>query len=181
MPNYIRAFRPGGTFFFTVRLADRNSDLLVRDVGRLRAATRHTLGFYPFRIDAICVLPNTIHTVWTLPPGDSNFSKRWSLLKSTFSRGQPHSPHRTQTQIARSEKGIWQRRFWEHCIRSAEDLRTHVTMIHTSPVQAGLCPRPEDWPYSSIHRARAAQAPKARHPVGHGAVRGRGAAGLHHT
>lgn len=181
MPNYIRAHRPGGTFFFTVRLADRNSDLLVREIGRLRAATRHALDFYPFRIDAICVLPGTIHAIWTLPPGDSNFSKRWSLLKSTFSRGLPPSPNRTATQIERAEKGIWQRRFWEHCIRDTEDLRTHVTMIHTSPVQAGLCPRPRDWPHSSIHRMRAPRPRDAYRPVGHGVSRGNGAAGLHLT
>ena len=180
MSRYIRSRRPGATYFFTARLADRNSDLLVREIDRLRHVTRLTMDRYPMRIDAIAVLPSVIHTIWTLPPGDADFSNRWSMLKALFSRGLPAPPYRSPAQIRRGERGIWQRRFWEHCIRDADDLAQHVSMIHASPVQAGLCAHPADWLHSSIHRAQRQRPARSLQGIGHGAG-SRGAAGLHLT
>ena len=152
MSNYRRLRVPGGTYFFTAHLADRRSELLVRDIDRLRQVVRQTMQRYPFRIDAIAVLPATIHTIWTLPEGDADFSNRWSMLKSLFSRDTAAPAFRTRAQVKRGEKGIWQRRFWEHLIRDAADFDAHVTLVHTAPQAAGLVDRAENWLHSSIHR-----------------------------
>lgn len=174
MSNYLRKRSPGGTFFFTIRLADRNGDLLTRQIADLRRAMRHTLARHPFRIDAITILPAVIHTIWTMPADTSDYSNRIGMLKSRFSRDMPMPAHRTPTQIARGEKAIWQRRFWEHQIRDAADFARHRDLIYLSPVHAGYCPRPQDWPFTSLHRdlKRGLPAPE---PIGHGA------AGLHLT
>ncbi|WP_299826897.1 transposase [uncultured Roseobacter sp.] len=152
MSKYIRSQTPGATYFFTARLADSRSTLLTDEVDLLRRCVRETITRYPFAIDAIVILPAAIHTLWTLPEGDANFSTRWSFLKSQFSHALPDPSARTKTQCARREKGIWQRRFWEHRIRSAHDLALHRTLIHTAPVQAGLVDRPSDWTWTSLHR-----------------------------
>ncbi|MEP3921039.1 transposase [Ascidiaceihabitans sp.] len=153
MSNYIRTHQPGAQLFFTVRLANRNGDLLVREIERLRHATRITHTRYPFEINEIVVLPAVIHTIWTLPPADSDFSTRWRMLKSQFSRGLPTPAHRDPVTIRRGEKGIWQRRFWEHHLKDADDYEAHRQMILKAPVQAGLVRRPQDWAYTSVHRA----------------------------
>lgn len=160
MANYIRSNVSGGTFFFTARLADRKSDLLTREVARLRAATRATRDRYPFEIEAIVVLPAAIHTIWTLPFDDADFTKRWSFLKRSFSRTLTGPEIRTKSQILRGEKGIWQRRFWEHHIRSRQDMADHVKRIHDAPVVAGFCARPQDWQWSSVHRSLSPQLEK---------------------
>jgi len=152
MPNYLRRRIPGGTFFFTARLKDRSSDLLVREIERLRHAVRYTRETRPFYIDAIVVLPSAIHTIWTLPDSDTDYSKRWRTLKAQFTKDLPAPQKRSPSQIKRGEKGIWQSRFWEHHIRDARDLAAHRTFIYTVPVQEGFVARPTDWPYSSIHR-----------------------------
>lgn len=168
MPNYIRRRDAGATYFFTIRLADRSGDMLTRRIALLRQCMRATLHRFPFRIDAITVLPATIHTLWTLPPGDDAYPARVAMLKSRFSRGCPMPPDRSLAQIRRGEKGIWQRRYWEHVIRDAEDYTRHRDLIYLSPVHAGLCPRPQDWRYTSLHRdLRAGSLPPA--PIGHGA------------
>lgn len=168
MSSYIRRRAPGATYFFTLRLAQHGDDLLIRRVELLRRAMRATLQRKPFRIDAITVLPATIHTLWTLPPGDDAYPARMAMLKSHFSRACPMPANRTATQIKRAEKGIWQRRYWEHVIRDAADFERHRDLIYLSPVHAGLCPRPQDWPHTSLHRdlKNGTQAP-AR--IGHGA------------
>jgi putative transposase len=152
MTNEIPKGCSGSTYFFTARLTDRSGTLLVNEIDHLRDATRRTMSRYPFRIDAIAVLPSTIHTLWTLPPDDDDVSVRWSMLKSLFSRGLPSPAYRAPGQIRRGDKGIWQRRFWQHLIGDADDYAAHLAMIHSSPVQAGLCTNPHRWPHSSIHR-----------------------------
>lgn len=153
MSNYIRTKRPGATLFFTVRLADRNSNLLVQNIAKLRSSMRLTRTRYPFEITEVVVLPSVIHTIWTLPPDDADFSTRWRMLKSHFSRGLPAPENRDPVTARRGDKGIWQRRFWEHHLRDQEDIDAHRHMIFSAPVQAGLVARPQDWSYSSIHRA----------------------------
>ena len=152
MSRYRRANIKGGTFFFTVALADRASDLLVRHVDHLRAAYQVAQDLYPFTTVAICVLPDHMHAVWTLPADDANFSLRWSLIKSKFSRALPTDAQRTASKIARREKGVWQRRYWEHAIRDDADLGRHVDYIHFNPVKHGYVSRACDWPHSSFAR-----------------------------
>lgn len=153
MSDYFRPHRPGAQVFFTVRIADRHDDLLVREIERLRHATRITRTRFPFEINEIVVLPAVIHTIWTMPEGDADFSARWRLLKSHFSRGLPTPAHRNPVTERRGEKGIWQRRFWEHHLRDADDFEAHRQMILKAPVQAGFVRRPQDWAWSSVHRA----------------------------
>ncbi|WP_026601525.1 REP-associated tyrosine transposase [Methylomonas sp. 11b] len=153
MPNYRRAFIPGGTWFFTVNLLERkNNDLLVREIDLLRATVRTVRNRYPFQIDAWVVLPEHMHAVWTLPPGDADFSKRWRLIKSRFSRALPKTEYRSNVRKMAGERGIWQRHFWEHCIRDEQDFERHVDYVHVNPLKHGLVTRVKDWPYSSFHR-----------------------------
>ncbi len=100
----------------------------------------------PFQIDAIVILPDYIHCIWTLPENDSDFSTRWRLIKRDFS-SRMSAPLST-----RGEKKIWQRRFWEHLIRDESDLQSHMDYIHYNPVKHGYVRRPEEWKYSSFHR-----------------------------
>jgi putative transposase len=151
MSRYRRAKIGGGVYFFTVALADRSSDLLVRLIDRLRLSYKSSQGRYPFETVAICILPDHLHAVWALPEGDANFSLRWSLIKRGFSRGLDIEVRRTASKIAKREKGIWQRRYWEHAIRDDADLERHVDYIHFNPVKHGYVTRVCDWPHSTFH------------------------------
>jgi putative transposase len=152
MPQYRRVKIEGGWFFFTVALADRSAGLLVRYVGRLRTAYATRQKRDPFETIAICVLPDHLHAIWALPPNDADFSRRWSLIKHDFSCGLPADPNRSASKVEKREKGIWQRRYWEHAIRNETDLRRHIDYIHYNPVKHRLVSRACDWPYSSFHR-----------------------------
>ena len=149
MSHYRRLTRPGATVFFTVNLADRSSDLLVCEVGALRKAVTKTRLERPFAIDAWVVLPDHIHCVWTLPPGDADYSVRWSLIKARFSRSVGHGRRRA-SHIARRETGIWQRRFWEHHIRDDVAKAAYLHYCWINPVKHGLVDDPADWPFSSF-------------------------------
>ena len=112
MPNYKRAFIPGGTWFFTVNLLERhNNDLLIREIDLLRKVVRNVKQKHPFHIDAWVVLPEHMHCVFTLPPGDSDFSLRWRLIKSGFSRSLPKTEYLSPVRKASGERGIWQRHY----------------------------------------------------------------------
>jgi putative transposase len=152
MTRYRRANVEGGTFFFTATLADRSSDLLVRRIDRLRCIYAIVQRRYPFETMAICVLPNHIHAIWSLPEGDTNFPLRWSQIKSGFSRELAVGTDRSLSKIARREKGIWQRRYWEHAIRDDRDLQRHVDYTHYNPVKHGYVSKVSDWPHSSFSR-----------------------------
>jgi putative transposase len=152
MTNYRRNFLAGASYFFTVNLADRGSRLLTDRIGLLRAAFRQTRSRHPFAIDAIVVLPDHLHAIWTLPDSDADFAVRWRLIKSTFSRALPQREGISASRIAKGERGIWQRRYWEHTLRDEEDLARHVDYIHFNPVKHGHVARVTDWPYSSFHR-----------------------------
>jgi len=153
MPNYRRLHQPGATWFFTVTLAQRNNNSLLMDhVDRLREAFRHVRQRHHFTIDAIVVMPDHLHCLWTLPDGDTDNATRWRLLKGHFSRSVIPTEHRSQSRLKRRERGIWPRRFWTHWITDQEDFNRHVDYIHWNPVKHGLVQRATDWPYSSIHR-----------------------------
>ncbi|MCW3784263.1 REP-associated tyrosine transposase [Defluviimonas salinarum] len=151
MPRYRRPRVPGATIFFTVALGQRGSGLLVREVGRLREAVAITRGERPFGIDAFVVMPDHVHCVWTLPEGDADYSVRCGAIKARFTRGLPAGRTR-ESHEALCEKGIWQRRYWEHHIRDEADYVAHVRYCWINPVKYGFVGKPTDWPYSSIHR-----------------------------
>jgi putative transposase len=151
MPHYRRAWVPGGTYFFTVNLLERRQRLLVDRIDLLRDAFRETMAARPFSLVACVVLPDHLHCIWTLPDGNSDIATRWRHLKSSFSRANPTGERRSRRRVAKSERGIWQRRYWEHLIRDEGDLHAHIDYIHFNPVKHGHVARVADWPYSSFH------------------------------
>jgi putative transposase len=150
--RYRRSRAAGGKFFFTLALEDRRATTLVDGVDRLRVTVAQIRQRHPFTIDAFVVLPDHLHAVWTLPAGDVAYSLRWSLIKAGFSRGLPQVEAVAASRARRGERGVWQRRFWEHQIRDDTDFEAHVNYIHFNPVRHGLAARASEWPYSSIHK-----------------------------
>ena len=150
MPQSIRAFVPGSTFFFTVTLLERRRKPWPENIDNLREVFKAGRQRKPFTIEAIVILPDHLHCIWTLPSGDADFSTRWHDIKARFaaqiSRGERLSPRRLQ----KGERGIWQRRFWEHVIRDEGDYERHVDYLHYNPVKHGHVTRVADWPYSSF-------------------------------
>jgi putative transposase len=149
--QYRRNFVPGGTYFFTVVLHDRQANTLVRHIEILRQSFSRVKATRPFQLDAIVVLPDHLHALWTLPVGDADFSGRWRAIKAAFVRGAAAAGE-TVIRNARGEAEVWQRRFWEHTIRDEADFAAHCDYIHFNPVKHGLAACPADWLHSSIHR-----------------------------
>lgn len=149
---YRRAKVTGGTYFFTVNLAERKRNLLVEHVDVLRAAVHKVKSAHRFHIDAMVILPDHLHAVWTLPAGDYDYATRWMLIKAGFSRQIPKDERRNNSRIAKGERGIWQRRYWEHVIRDERDYAKHLDYVHYNPVKHRYVERVADWPYSTFHR-----------------------------
>jgi len=157
MTNYRRADFPGGYYFFTVVTYNRRklfNDPVARQCLHVAwAKAKHKM---PFEDVAICLLPNHLHCVWQLPENDADFSLRWARIKAGFSHlylsvGGTESSQ-TASRHRKRERGIWQRRFWEHQIRDERDLQRHVDCIHYNPVKHGLVEQVEDWPWSTYRR-----------------------------
>ena len=152
MPDYRRAWHPGGTYFFTVNLLQRQeNDLLTRHIDVLRQTVRLVRQRYPFKIHGWVILPEHLHCVIELPPEDADFATRWRLIKMGFSKAMPRSEKLSTVRVRRGERGIWQRRYWEHLIRDEADYRAHMDYVHINPVKHGLVKRVADWPYSTFH------------------------------
>ena len=157
MPNYRRAHVPGGTFFFTVK-TERNAPIFQVNhttelLGNVIRETKHK---WPFEINAIVLLPDHLHAIWTLPLGDADFSKRWAWLKKEFTKrflesGGPEQ-NISASRVKNRRRGVWQRRFWEHAIEDEEDFEAHFDYIHWNPVKHGYVDCPADWSNSSFHR-----------------------------
>jgi putative transposase len=152
MTSYRRNFVRGGSFFFTVNLEDRRRTLLTDHIDLLRRALRETRSRHPFSIEAIVILPEHLHAIWTLPDGDYDYGTRWRLIKSTFSRALPGGEPISFSRAGRGERGIWQRRYWEHTLRDDGDFARHVDYIHFNPLKHRHVARVADWPHSSFHR-----------------------------
>ena len=152
MPDYRRLRIPGATYFFTVNLLDRRSDLLVAHIAELREAVRAVRAKWPFHIDAWVVLPEHMHCLWTMPEDDSDFPRRWQEIKISFAKSLPKTEPRSARMVRRRERGIWQRRYWEHAIRDDRDYAAHMDYIHFNPVKHGLTEAPGDWPFSTFRR-----------------------------
>jgi putative transposase len=150
--RYRRALIEGATYFFTVNLAERSSRLLVDRVDALREVVRDVRKAHPFEIIARVVLPDHLHAVWQLPQEDADYPMRWALIKSNFSRTIPKGERIRDSRKKKGERGIWQRRFWEHLIRDDADLQQHVDYTHYNPVKHGYVERSIDWQFSSFHR-----------------------------
>lgn len=135
MSDYRRARVSGATYFFTVNLRDRSSDLLVRKIDLLHDTARATRSRHPFHIDAWVVLPEHMHCMWTLPAGDADFALRWKVIKFGFSRRLLNHEALTATQRKRGERGIWQRHYWEHLIRDDQNYQRYLDYIHFNPLR----------------------------------------------
>jgi len=157
MSNYIRAKIKGGTYFFTLITFNRRP-LFNEELARicLRSSFKETREKYPFKIDAICLLPDHLHCIWTLPKHDENFSIRWSMIKGRFSiqylKKGGIDGKRNKSRSKKGEAALWQRRFWEHCIRDNEDMNKHIDYIHYNPVKHRYVKKPFDWEWTSFHK-----------------------------
>jgi putative transposase len=156
MANYRRCYIPGGSYFFTL-VTERRAPILANDEARdlLRSAIRACQQQWPFSVDALVLLPDHLHAIWTLPSGVCDYSKRWGFVKKYFTQHwlaangleQPVSrPKKNQRR-----RGVWQRRFWEHTLRDEYDYSQHLDYLHYNPVKHGLVTAVADWPYSSFH------------------------------
>ena len=157
MPEFRRNYQPGGTFFFTVVTYNRQPILCQPSAQQLlQSVIKDQQAKRPFNSDAIVLLPDHLHTVWTLPVGDKNFSVLWASIKATFTRlylqkGASESLIR-KGQTKENRRGIWQPRFMEHTIRDENDMMNHIDYIHYNPVKHGLVDKPASWAWSSFHR-----------------------------
>ena len=150
MVQYRRCRVSGGTYFFTVVLADRNTSLLVDYIHDLRHAFRAVQRKRPYEVQGMVVLPEHLHAIWRLPDGDSDYPARWRGIKARFSLSLARGG--IVPRPGGSVRGVWQPRYWEHRIRDEQDFRRHLDYIHYNPVKHGWVERVSDWPYSTFHR-----------------------------
>jgi putative transposase len=157
MSRYLRPRTAGSTFFFTLVTFERRKILTLDTSRQILARTiSEVRNQYPFAIEAWVLLPEHLHAIWTLPEEDKDYSKRWGLIKAKFSKEARvlfHAePLANTSRSKRRETAIWQRRFWEHCIRNDQDFHRHLDYIHYNPVKHGLVSEVKDWAFSSFHR-----------------------------
>ena len=157
MPRYIRSSAQGGIYFFTLVAYERRKILCNDDfLHAFRQSIKHIQQQYPFEILAWVQMPDHLHCIWQLPIDDSNFSMRWSQIKRLTTKACPQYHlslnNLSASKMKRNEKGIWQRRFYEHKIRNEQDLITHMDYLHYNPVKHGVVDNVMDWQYSSFHR-----------------------------
>ncbi len=144
--QYRRARKKGGTYFFTVVTHQRRKFLCeLENVNLLRLVIKEVMNNHPFTIDAFVLLPDHLHCMWTLPGDDCDFSRRWRLIKGSFSRrcDSRFKDGLSASRQLKKEQVIWQRRFWEHTIRDERDFTQHVEYIHFNPVKHGLTDMPK--------------------------------------
>jgi len=156
--QYRRAWIAGGSFFFTVVTAERRPVFASRAaVDLLRMAFRAVRSRHSFEMDAVVVLPDHLHCIWSLPEGDADFAMRWRLIKTWFTkRYDLVSGNATNRHVSEKSQQkrlpVWQNRYWEHALRNEADMMRHVDYIHFNPVKHGLAATVREWPYSSFHR-----------------------------
>lgn len=153
MPDYRRAWCPAGTYFFTANLLERGrNDLLVKHINLLKDNIRIVKQRHPFHIHAWVVLPDHMHCIIELPENDTDSPLRWRLIKIGHSKSLPVEERLSPVRKRRGERGIWQRRYWEHLTRDEADYRAHMDYVHINPVKHGHCEKVIDWPHSTFHR-----------------------------
>jgi putative transposase len=157
MPTYRRAFVEGATYFFTIVTYARLPILTTEESrGILHDAWLDVQGRFPFRTVAVCLLPEHLHCIWSLPEGDASYPLRWKEIKRLFTKAYlarvGPGEERSESRLKKGEAAIWQRRYWEHMIRDEQDLRRHEDYIHYNPLKHGFVQRVVDWPWSSFHR-----------------------------
>lgn len=157
MPNYRRAHVPGGSFFFTL-VTNRRARLFAQPPARrlLGSVFRRCILKWPFRINALVLLPEHLHAIWSLPPGDTEYPKRWGWIKKEFTKGWLQlggaEERISDAEEREGRRGIWQPRYWEHTLEDEDDFERHFDYIHYNPVKHGHVKCPRDWRWSSFHR-----------------------------
>lgn len=157
MPYYRRWRQEGGKVFLTIVTYGRRKFLTSPDARAiLRDAMTDTRQDRPWTTDGIVLLPDHLHVLWTLPPGDDDYSTRVALIKKSFTEtwlaGGRAEAASTAAQKRTRRRGLWQVRFWEHLIRDARDYAEHLEYIHRNPVHHGYVKYPREWEWSSFHR-----------------------------
>jgi putative transposase len=157
MPNFRRWFVPGGTYFFTW-VTDGRAPFLCEAAARLllRQCLLDCQQQWPFTIDAIVLLPDHLHSLWTLPPGDDCYPKRIAWIKKEFTKAwlRQGGPEQQVSADRRRDgrRGVWQPKYWEHTIRDEDDFENHLNYLHYNPVKHGFVSRPRDWPWSTFYK-----------------------------
>jgi putative transposase len=155
--RYRRVMVANATYFFTLNVQDRKSNLLINHTDPLRFAFKKIQKNHPFYLDAVVIMPDHCHMMMTLPEGDKNYPLRLSLIKSSFSIQIEKDENISDSRKKKRERGIWQRRYWEHLIKDAEDYEHHINYIHFNPVKHGYVLNPSDWECSSVDGGTKAQ------------------------
>jgi putative transposase len=157
MSRFLRYRVEGGTYFFTVVTHDRRP-FLTTEIARtgLRSAIKSVQAERAFALVAIVLLPDHLHCVLELPRGDCDYSTRWRLIKSRFTKywleRDGTEGLRRASLRSKGERAVWQRRFYEHTVRDEDDLERCVDYIHWNPVKHEFVSRVRDYPWSSFHR-----------------------------
>ena len=157
MPNWRRAYVPGGVYFFTV-VTDGRRPIFTDPAARTRLGNviRACRTRWPFEMPAVVLLPDHLHAIWSLPPGDDAYSRRWGWIKKEFTKSYPAAGgkerHQSGGRQRDGRRGVWQPKFWEHTILDEDDFDRHMDYVHFNPVKHGLAPSPADWDASSFHR-----------------------------
>ncbi len=157
MPDWRRVWLPGGSFFFTV-VTDGRARILTDETARmlLGSAIRRCQDRWPFEVNAVVLLPEHVHAIWTLPPGDVDYARRWGWIKKEFTKawlaGGGSEQQQTAGRIRDGRRGVWQPKYWEHTIRDEDDFERHFDYIHYNPVKHGHVGCPREWEWSSFHR-----------------------------
>lgn len=152
MPNYIRNQVKGGCYFFTINCLERkNNRLLTDNISLLKDCVQSVKTKHPFQINAWVVLPEHMHMIMTLPENDADYAMRIRLIKTLFCKNLPKNEMRSLVREKRHERGIWQRRYWEHTIKDDEDYQKHMDYVHYNPVKHGYVSQVIDWPHSTFH------------------------------
>ena len=149
MTAYRRLRLPGATYFFTVCLDQRGAGTLVENIGVLRQCYATTIRELPVTCHAMVILPDHMHAVWTEPEGEVFYSERWRRIKARFSHGLQSDFGPNRSQASKRERGLWQRRFWEHAVRNDDEFRAAITYCNQNPVKHRLVAEARNWPYSS--------------------------------
>jgi len=154
MRTYIRDKTKGGTYFLTMNLSNRKSKLLTKHINEFRHAYRLTKQNHDFELNSMILLPDHIHLLITLSEDSDNYAVIIASIKTHFSRQikKYDSEVINQSRVRKRERGIWQRRYWEHKIRDSLDYQRHMDYIHYNAVKHGYVARPIDWQYSTFRK-----------------------------
>ncbi len=157
MSEYRRWMVPGGTFFFTVVAYKRRwifrDEENVRLLGDVMRKVREDALFQTI---AMVVLPDHLHCIWSLPRLDADYPTRWKRIKRDFTvrflAAGGDDDRVSDERRSRGERGVWQRRYWEHVVEDEGELESLCDYIHFNPVKHNHAASPAEWKWSTFGR-----------------------------